>query len=754
MIMYDTRAWLKNRGVVPRLAGMVGLTLLLASCETPLERSESSLATPSPAPSIDTSPRVVTTPDPGTFAKATLVPDDPTGGRTELTGPEFYRGTGELTGPGPAGGEAAIADGGGQVTLNFVNAEVREVIDVVLGETLGVNYIIDPAVQGMITVRTSQPLPRSAVIPTLSDILAMNGAAITLEEGVYRIVPRAAAGGGLSAPIIAPAIRELAQGFGVNILPLNYASAEELSEIMQPFVTPGSLRVDKTRNLLLFVGSATEARDLEDMVNVFDVDWMAGMSFALIPSQVAPAEDLVTELESVFAQDEQGATSGVIRFLPIERLNAVLVISTQPIYLERARLWVERLDRGGQSAGRQIFVYYVENGRAVDLAETLGQIFDVAPPPRDARFAPGLAPGLLPTELSSRDVVPDLAGEAAAASDVEIGPGSVLSAPAVSAPTLVEVGVGRAIAREITSDSGVRIIADESSNAILVLATLAEYEMIEATLKRLDLVPLQVLIEATIAEVTLNDDLRYGLNWFFEHGDVTAAFSSFASGGANQIFPGFSFLLDSSEATVVLNALTEITDVNVISSPQLMVLDNESARLQVGDEVPVATQAAVSVTDADAPVVNSIELVDTGVVLEVTPRVNPGGLVRLEITQEVSTPVRTITSDIDSPTIQQRRVESTVVVQNGETVALGGLIIDNQTQSVSGVPALSAIPLLGNLFKTTSESVVRTELLILITPRVVRNVGEARAVTDELRRRLTTVTPLENKIRRTVQSNP
>ena len=211
-------------------------------------------------------------------------------------------------------------------------------------------------------------------------------------------------------------------------------------------------------------------------------------------------------------------------------------------------------------------------------------------------------------------------------------------------------------------------------------------------------------------------------------------------------FPGFSFVFAGSDARVVLNALTEITDVQVISSPQLMVLDNQSARLQVGDQVPIATQSSVTVNDPDAPIVNSIQFRDTGVILEVTPRVNAGGLVVLDVLQEVSDVVETTTSDIDSPTIQQRFIESTVAVQSGDTVALGGLIRDRHEESVSGLPLLSEIPILGNLFKTTEVVERRTELLVLITPRVVRNRREALEVTDELRRRLSTLGPLEKEI--------
>jgi general secretion pathway protein D len=261
--------------------------------------------------------------------------------------------------------------------------------------------------------------------------------------------------------------------------------------------------------------------------------------------------------------------------------------------------------------------------------------------------------------------------------------------------------------------------------------------MIEGALKRLDILPLQVLIEATIAEVTLNDQLNYGLQWFFQNGNHSLSLSRAATGQVLPIFPGFDYLFASPNARVVLNLLSEVTTVNVLSAPQLMVLDHQTATLQVGDEVPIAVQQARSVTNPDAPIVNSISLRDTGVILKVTPRVNASGMTILEVEQEVSDVARTTTSSIDSPTIQQRRIRSVVSVADGESVALGGLIRDNHSTSKEGIPYLSSIPVVGALFSGNTRTKNRTELLILMTPRVVRNPTDARSVTDELRRRLT-----------------
>ena len=666
-------------------------------------------------------------------AKGVARDDDRRGG---LKRAEFYRGTGELVRDSGVGrGDAGLSEDG-RVTLNFANAEIRDVIDIVLGDTLNLNYIIDPGVQGTVTVRTSESLKRSAVIPALENILALNGIAITLVNGTYMVVPQEMAAKGLSGPAVSPSDSQLARGYGINIIPLNYVSASAMRTMLEPFVSPGSLRADESRNLLVFSGTGSNARDLMDMVDVFDVDWMRGMSFALIPVEVAEVKNIVAELNTVFLQDGKSPLAGLIRFVPVDRLNAVLAISSQAAYLDRAQTWIDRLDRGVEGAGRRIFVYYVENGRATDLAGILSQVFSGGSGGVSVPEA-SLAPGLTPVELGG--------GPQTGAGNGAPEGGAAESAGA--AADFRQGGVGLSVGGLVQESGDIRIIADEANNALLILSTAAEFRMIESALKRLDLLPLQVMIEATIAEVELKDDLKYGLQWFFEEGDVSVSLSNAADGAVNALFPGFNFVADTSEARVVLSALSNITDVTIVSSPQLMVLDNQSARLQVGDEVPIATQSAVSVTDPDAPVVNSIQQRDTGVILEVTPRVNTGGLVVLEINQEVSTVEQTITSDIDSPTISQRKIQSTIAVQSGDTVALAGLIRDDTEESVIGIPLLSDIPILGNLFKTTQNISTRTELLVLITPRVVRNRSDAQKVTDELRNRLRTIKPLEQKVR-------
>ena len=655
----------------------------------------------------------------------------------------FYPGSGDFINPVVGTWQSIKISVEGEVTLNFVDADLREVIRAILGDTLKANYVIDPKVKGSVTLQTSAPMPRSAVMPTLEHILRLNGAALVLSDDLYRVLPADMAARETGTPQLGNLAGPRGEGFGLQVVPLKFAAATEMEKILEPISRAGAVvLVDPARNLLFLSGTRQERATLLEVVQMFDVDWLKGMSFALIPLESTDAKTVIEELGAVFGGEAGTPIAGLVRFVPIERLNSILVITQQRTYLEEARVWIERFDQSAEGDGQRLYVYYVQNGQATVLADVLSKIFAIDPAERKTAQISELAPGLQPVVLRTQNQPePAVAegtqetGEAAAAQPTPPTPTTgnmIISTPSRRAPL----------------EGAIRIIADESINALVVLASKRQYRMVSEALRKLDIMPLQVLIEATIAEVTLNDELRYGLQWFFKTGgDSELTLSEAASGAAAQIFPGFSYLFQTGgDVRVVLNALDSITDVNVISSPQLMVLDNQTARLQVGDQVPIATQSSVSVTDPDAPIVNQIQFLDTGVILNVTPRVNAGGMVILEIEQQVSDVVATTTSGIDSPTIRQRQISSTVAVQSGETIALGGLIRESSSHTSSGLPILKDIPVVGALFGKTSNNTTRTELLVLITPRVVSNQDEARAVTDELRRRLRAVIPLEIKV--------
>jgi general secretion pathway protein D len=731
---------------------------------------------------------------------------------------QTFPGSGPLVRSPAPRSNSATANGQGDVTINFANADVREVARAVLGEILHLNYVVDPRLQATITVQTAQPLARDAVLPALDSVLRASGAALVETDGVWRVVPLEEApktgGSALAADRSRP-------GFGIQLLPLRYVSAGEMRRMLEPFIPAGGIvETDVTRNLLLVSGSREDRENFAELVRLFDVDWLKGMSFGLYPLKVGRARQVADELESIFGDAAEGPLGGVLRIVPIERLNAILAISQQADYLREARTWIDRLDYGDDQTTPRFFQYYVQNSRATDLAVVLNDLMASTGAGRSA--LPQAAPGGSVSEIlpgAGRSPTANRPGGGAApmggqmsgqlgggvspgvapAPGLTPAPGSTTGAGAPGGPGQTSqdrmrrfggrAGGGTATALRGLRGGGptggreseegletpdIRVVADDKNNAVVVYARPRDYRMVEDLIRKLDIVPLQVLIEATIAEVTLNDSLRFGLQFFLKEGNSrfinTSGNTTGGFGGAGgsslgtgintnadlgigtaadvlSVIPGFNYVLGAGSSRLILSALSSVTDVNVVSSPQLLVLDHQTAFLQVGDQVPVPVQSAVSILSPGAPIVNSIAFRDTGVILQVTPRVNTTGLVTMEIEQEVSDVAKTTSSNIDAPTIAQRRIASTVIVQDGQTVALGGLIKDSRDVSRGGVPGLSDLPLLGPLFRATSKGRGRTELLVLLTPSVVRSPEQARRVTDELRERMQNVRPLGYRVR-------
>jgi len=724
--------------------------------------TESALATQKPA-----SPDKAVTKPP---AKPKALP------MPKVTKPSTVIGTGRFINRPAATPEDKSGPENGDLTLSFVDTDVREVVRSVLGDMLKLNFVIDPKVQGIVTLQTTKPIPMRDALPTLESVLRLNNFAVVEANGIYTVLPVEAAARSDVIPRLKQRSGNGSVAFGVQIVPLRHISATEMTKILEPFAPKGAiLRTDAARNLLMLAGTRNERRSMTEIVEIFDVDWFTGMSFALVPLRYSDAASVADDLEKVFAGGAEDTPASAIRATPIERMNSILVITAQPAYLKRAKDWIQRFDVGNPTRDRRLYVYEVQNMPAVDLASVLTQIFGGSVDVKSKTDKDYLAPGLKPGEIRSRSY--DRVGGASGNRRLsplreQLGRGSAFQQrssqprqpgqpsptpsqpqPAAATPAIAPATVSSQPAAPsgdggaaLSDHDGIRIIANDINNSLLILSTPAQYREIAAALKRLDVTPLQVLIEATIAEVKLNDQLKYGVKWFFDTGNTQFTFSDVTGGAVNSVFPGFSLLFSSSsDVRVVLDALDSVTDVNVVSSPQLMVLDNRTAELLVGDQVPVATQSSISSVNPDAPIVNSIEFRDTGVVLKVSPRVNASGLVTLEIEQEVSDVVETTTSGIDSPTIQQRRISSSVAVESGETVALGGLIRNRRTNRSDGVPIISRVPLVGALFGTKEDKVEKTELLVLITPRVVRDQKQAREITEELRSRIDAFKPKATK---------
>ncbi len=639
--------------------------------------------------------------------------------------PQLFPGTGKLIGA-PAPRSVTKSSPGTGVQLQFVDTEIAVVVASVIGDGVGAPYSVDPQVKGTMTLQSNRPLATEELVPTLEAALQTVGVALVVIDGTYRAVPLK------DAPRAARGIRgpgtSGTPGYGVQIIGLQFVGAAEMQKVLEPFAPSGGiLRVDESRNLLIVAGTSHEIQSMLDVVQTFDVDWLAGMSFGLYHLSYVDAKTLSGELSEIFA-DPRSPLNGIVRLIPIPRLNAIMVVTAQSRYLDEVERWIERLDLGGSAPGRRIYVYDVQNAKAGDLARSLNKILALAGgDTSDTTTTTGAS------MTSSNPMSTGTSSLGSARSTGLSGGGSTFgSSRTTSTQTTVQQGSRSDSAMDT---GGIRIVPNDENNSLLILASPSEFGVIDSTLKRLDVPPRQVLIEATLAEVTLTDELRYGVQWSYQNRTGPIVLSQSSGGGVAQAFPGFSYLYNAStDVSAVLNAIESVTKVHVLSNPKLMVLNNREAQLQIGDQVPVTVASALSTGAGNAPIVNSVEFRDTGVILHVTPRVNQNGLVQLDITQEVSDVVKTTTSGIDSPTIQQRKISSTVSVRSGETIALGGLIRENVTKSKSGLPFLSKIPLIGGLFGNSDTTKDRTELIVLITPRVVRNDDELQDTMEYLRR--------------------
>ena len=611
---------------------------------------------------------------------------------------------------------------GDAVTLNFEEAPLSEVVHSVLGDILELDYIVEHPVQGAVTLRTRSPIPRAQLLPILESLLQNHGALMVRGPNDRLFIS-----GAQNASRMAPSFQNAAgtgTGFSNVIVPLQHIGATEMAEILKPVATDRSfVRIDVKRNLLVLAGTQMQIDGWLDIVTTFDIDQLAGTSVGVFPIARGTVEDVFKELEHILNTAEGGETglASMVRVLPVERLNSILVVSPRAAYIEMVGNWVEQLDSIDEPASEATLnVYEVLNGNAGHMAMLLSTIF--------AEDGGSGARG-----AGKSQVAPGMQSQRSGGGSGSGGNGGMPSTGARQSMGGSSFELGESI----------RVVSDDYNNALLVYASPYEYGKIERILKKLDVVATQVLIEASIVEVQLVDGLQYGLEWIFQNGigsdySGKGSLDLLGAAGLAAIAPGFSYEVSNSagDMKAVVNALAEESLVNVISTPSVLVLDNHTAAIHVGDQQPI--QSMVSVTDGGVAQ-TSIEYKDTGVKLEVTPSVNDGGLVTLDIMQSV-TDVGPEDSATGQRSFTEREVSSRIAVRSGASVVLGGLIRDNDAKSKSGVPLLMDIPVLGSLFSNTSNTLVRTELLIFITPRVVETDDELRALSAEMRDRMQGIT--------------
>src|ERR1019366_7949695 len=680
--------------------------------------------------------------------------------------PQIY--TGDEVSPveGPQPQPAANGQG---YELNFENTPIASVAKVVLGDILKTGYTVDPRVQGTISLASGRPVPKSDLLFVLESALRSTGVAMVRDTTGYRLIP---SGDAVGAGNLDSAAARAEPGYGISVVQLTYVSATTLIKLLDSFATkPGTIRTDTARNMLLIQGSGEERRAAIETVLSFDVDWMRGESVGIFPVHYSNPEPVITELEKILDSKEGGFSHDMVKFQVVARRNAILAVSRKPSMMRAVETWIKRLDAADMTR-TGVHVYRIKYGEARQLARVLNDAFGGGSSGSIETPANQVAPGSgLSKTASNADRLPGLSTTTSSQSSATAGSSrgdSRFGGPSTLGTASAATGADTANALDARTSAsgdgkpvleGVKITADVSTNSLLVYASAENYRLVEQTLRQLDQPQLQVAIDATIAEVTLNNNLSYGGQFFIQSqnlglqpntgsalnvptsppGVQPTVASGIASALLNPAFPGFNFLVGpEAQPNMILDALHEVTAVKVLSNPSLVVIDNQVATLVVGDEIPVSTgtgNVLNSATGTNNTIINSIDYRSTGIILRVIPRVSANGTVRLDIEQEISQATNA-TANTLTPTVSQRKVKSSVVVASGQTVLLAGLIQEQSQSDRGGIPLLDQIPKVGDLFSHQSITKARTELIIFIRPQVIHDSVDAHFVAEEFRTKL------------------
>jgi general secretion pathway protein D len=707
---------------------------------------------PAQAATTTTSTAVV---DPRTGTVIATAPDQASTSTPDGTPrPQIRRGSGTVINRSAASAPPPNLGGSsGAATFNFEGESLQAVVKAILGDMLGQNYVIAPGVQGTVTLATPRPVSPAQAMSLLEQVLSWNNARMVYADGRYNIVAGDSALAGTVAPRTgSPA---LARGYEARVVPLRYISAEEMKKVLQPYARPNAIiNTDNARNVITIGGTRAELENYMRTIEIFDVDWLQGMSVGVFPLKTGKASKVVADLEKVFGETSKSPVAGMFRFLPLDGANAVLVITSQPRYLDEIQSWLDRIEGAGGEV--QLFSYELKYVKAKDLADRLSEVFGSGRNNQGAaQGAPSLMPGLEPTEIKDSGV--DDTGNSSAAVGNEGTSSSGLGGGSLSLEP--RTGGNGSVTLQVNGDA-VGVSAVDETNTLLVRANPGAWQSIREVIERLDTMPLQVHIEAQVAEVKLTGALRYGVNWFFENaipdpalraqaqgrsiwGDTAGSIGGISIDGAGNSSGGLSWTFLGRNAMAVISALDVVSDVNLLQTPSVVVRNNAEATFNVGSRIPISSVSFNPDTNTSGTI-SQVQYLDTGTILKVRPRVTKDGVVFLDLVQEVSSPG----SEADqngNVRIDTRRLKTEAAIQSGDTIMLAGLISDGVTRGSSGIPGLSRIPWIGGLFGTQSTRTERTEVIVLLTATVIRSPQEAADLTDEYGRRFRALEPLYKK---------
>lgn len=621
----------------------------------------------------------------------------------------------------------------GQYTLNFENVDVKDVVRAVLNDALKVNYTINGDVSGPVTISSARPVSRDALLKSLESSLATFGFSLVKSGDGYRVTATDTSAGTIDSG------RKVNAGFGVSIVPLKYLPASSVMELLNGFVGQAEgLRINVAGNSIFVRGSGPQRKEVVEAIFSFDADFMQNQRVSIFRLVQARPEDVVPELERIF---NVNGDSSLIQFRPVSRIRGIMAISKNPALIRRADTWVRRLDQQDSATGQNVVVYKAKYRKAEELAKVVAGLFGVGGNNNNNTPAkPAPVPQLDQPSEDQNAAQEDMVDKASPPVD--------RIASAFGDPLATDSALPNVV--DLTSDARqsatiLRISADASNNSVVIYGEGEQTEQVVATLKKLDSTPVQVAINVTIAEVRLTEDLKYGVQYFLKSkqlglGNDNGSLSLIdrAGNSIRKQTPGLNFVGGADgNPDVIISALNVLTDVEILSSPSLVVIENQTATLQVGDEVPITTQQSQSVENSLAPVVNQVQFRETGIILNVTPRISQTDAVTMDIVQEISS----VASGANSltPTISKRSIRTQISVNDQQTVVLGGLISANSQKSKSGVPLLMKLPLVGDMFANTAKTKGRNELIVLIRPVIIRDAQDAADVAESLRSQMSVI---------------
>jgi len=653
----------------------------------------------------------------------------------------------------PAQKPPAPEQGGKQkIALDFDDADIYEVINA-LSDILNINYVIDPAVRGKVNIHTSGEIDKSQLMPIMETIFKINNIAAVKTGNIYKIIPLKEAKSAVPEVGVGTALDSLPSGDRViiQIVPLRFIPSAEASKVIKPFISPGGEIQEYSKgNILIMVDTSANVKKLLNFIDVMDVDTFENMQVRFFKVKNADVKDIAKELESLFTSMgfAKSSEKGIgVSFVPIERVSYILAVTSIPGVMEKVEHWVSMLDAVDSGTEEQVFVYFLENAKAADIADVLGNLYgegggssrSSTTSPRTQKTAP------------SRSSQSSMSSRSRSSRDRQQSTTSGRQTGTTTGGGVT--GVTGMLQEEI------KIVTDETTNSLIVRAIPVDYAVIKETIQKLDVVPKQVLIEVLIAEVRMTGDTEFGVEWALRNPNTSLGGykgesrteATYGLGGlgtdlSTALNKGFSYRFNSNQLQAFLVAQASQNKLNVLSCPQILAADNKEARIEVGEEVPIVTSEYVPLTTENVDQTSrSIEYRNTGVILTVTPRINDKGLVSMDIEQEVSKAQPIVTGGIQSPTITNRKAQTSLVVQNGTTIVIGGLIGQESSRTVAGIPFLSNIPLLGFFFSDTKNSKTKAELIIVITPHVVTNINEAEIISLDFRDKVDQIKKLIRK---------